>query len=182
MGEKETFFMLMQQEKSRRELAEVIACNEETERFGLALSQKEAEELAICRNESLRKWGRVEFGRGMLEKLIFVFCDSQYLDQDNYVETLERLQDVFYEFKNETQDGMTDDELLGFMREQFEEVCFGDLDYLENTCLDRLGSAVRSGFDGYKATDGRHVYESFCQEKRWDKDLYMEVLRDICWK
>ncbi|WP_138308455.1 MULTISPECIES: DUF6323 family protein [unclassified Clostridium] len=65
MGETGTFFMLLQQEKSRRELAEILACNEETARFGLALSQMEAQELAVCRNESLRRWQRVEFGRGI---------------------------------------------------------------------------------------------------------------------
>lgn len=32
MGETGTFFMLLQQEKSRRELAEILACNEETAR------------------------------------------------------------------------------------------------------------------------------------------------------
>lgn len=182
MGETGTFFMLLQEEKSRRELAEILACNEETARFGLALSQREAQELAVCRNESLRRWQRVEFGRGILEKLIFTFCDSPYLHQDNFAETLEQLQDMFYEFKNETQDQMTDDELLGFMREQFDQVCFGDVDYLEGTCLDRLAQEVRRGFKGYKAADGRHVYESMSQESRWDKELYLEVLRDLCWK
>ena len=33
-------------------------------------------------------------------------------------------------------DEITDAELLEFMKEQFETVCFGDLDYLEGTCLD----------------------------------------------
>lgn len=154
MGEAGTFFMMLQQEKNRRELAEILACNEETARFGLALSREEARELAMRRDESLRKWERVEFGRGILEKLIFMFCDSPYLDQDTYAEVLEQLQDMFYEFKNETLDRMTDDELLEFMREQFDEVCFGDVEYLEGTCLDRLAQEVRRGFEGYKATGG----------------------------
>lgn len=182
MGEAGTFFMMLQQEKSRRELAEILACNEETARFGLALSREEARELAMRRDESMRKWERVEFGRGILEKLIFMFCDSPYLDQDNYAEVLEQLQDMFYEFKNETLDRMTDDELLEFMREQFDEVCFGDVEYLEGTCLDRLAQEVRRGFEGYKGTGGRRVYESISQESRWDQELYMEVLRDLCWR
>ena len=111
-----------------------------------------------------------------------MFCDSPYLDQDTYAEVLEQLQDMFYEFKNETLDRMTDDELLEFMREQFDEVCFGDVEYLEGTCLDRLAQEVRRGFEGYKATGGRRVYESISQESRWDQELYMEVLRDLCWR
>ena len=52
----------------------------------------------------------------------------------NYVETLVRLQEIFYLYKNEVQDNLTDDELLHLMKEQFEFLCFGDLDYLEGTC------------------------------------------------
>ena len=37
---------------------------------------------------------------------------------------------------------MTDQELLNFMREQFDNVCFGDTGYLEETCLDRLAAGV----------------------------------------
>ena len=38
-------------------------------------------------------------------------------------------------YKNEMQDEISDEELLHFMKEQFETVCFGDLDYLTGTCL-----------------------------------------------
>ncbi len=174
-------FELIAQGKKRQELSELMERNEESVQFGLVLTQEEAGELVACRNESLRKWGRVEFGKGILDKLVQVFCDSPYLNQDNYLETLKQLQEVFYEFKNETQDQMTDDELLNFMREQLEEVCGGDVDYLESTCLDRLGAGVRAGYKGFEETDGRHIYGEFSGEKRWDKDLYMEVVRDLFW-
>lgn len=58
---------------------------------------------------------------------------------------MEKLQDIFYCFKNEAEDQLTDDELLSFMREQFEEICMGDTEYLESTCLPRLQR--RSGPD-----------------------------------
>ena len=50
--------------------------------------------------------------------------------------------ELFYEFRNETDDRLTDDELLAFMKEQFEGVCFGDLEYLGGTCLERFAASV----------------------------------------
>lgn len=87
----------------------------------------------------------MEFGEGILPKIIFAFCDSAYIDQENYAETIARLQEIFYTFKNETLDEITDDELLEFMREQYEEKCCGDTEYLEGTFLSDFAQMVRSG-------------------------------------
>ena len=116
----------------------VLACNEESEHFGLTLSGEDALAVMESRNESLKKHQRVEIGPCVTKKIIHLFCDSQYIWQDNYVKTLKRLQDIFFLYKNESDDLVSDDELLTFMQEQFEGVCFGDLDYLETTCLQRF--------------------------------------------
>ena len=160
------FFYLLQEQKKQREIVSLISCNDKTRQYGLSLSQEEATQLVVSRNDSLKKYQRVELGAGILDKLVYAFCDSQYIDQDNYLETLEQLQDIFYEFKNISLDKLTDDELLTFMREQFDEVCFGDLDYLEGTCLDRFGTAVRSGYTGYRKTGGQGDYANLSEEQR----------------
>lgn len=174
-------YEIVELHKKETELSTLISCNERTKEFGLSLTKEDALELMLCRNTSLKKHKRIEFGHGILDKLIDTFCDSQYLDQENYVEVLEELQDIFYEFKNEALDKLTDDELLTFMREQFESVCFGDTDYLADTCLERFCTAIRAGYEGYQATGGSGEYEQFSEEKRWDKDLYLQVLRELCW-
>ena len=55
-------------------------------------------------------------------------------------------------------DEITDDELLHFMKEQFDGICYGDTDYLETTCLEIFASAVRAGYDGLPASDGSGEY------------------------
>ena len=160
----------------------VLACNEESEHFGLTLSGEDALAVMESRNESLKKHQRVEIGPCVTKKIIHLFCDSQYIWQDNYVKTLKRLQDIFYEFRNAALDLMTDDEILTFMREQFETVCAGDPDYLEETCLEVFTAAVRAGYDGYKASGGRGEYARFDEVPRWDKDLYLQALRELCWE
>ena len=174
-------YALIWKEKEKKELGTLIACNEKTQRFCLCLTEEQARELVICRNNSLKKYQRVEFGSGILDKLIYVFCDSAYIDNNNYAESMQKLQDVFYAFKNETQDKVTDDEILNFMKEQFDGICCGDIEYLGGTCLERFSRAVRDGYRGYEKSQGMGEYEQFSEEERWDADLYHEVLAELFW-
>ena len=175
-------FDLVQMNKQELEITSLLSCNEKTEQFGLVLTKEDAKELVAGRNDSLKSYKRVEFGAGILEKLIFYFCDSQYINQENYTKTLTELQDIFYQYKNESDDKLTDEELLTFMKEQFESICTGDTEYLADTCLDRFAQAVRAGYTGYVGTDGHNQYGDFDEEQRWDKDLYLEVLTELCWR
>lgn len=171
----------LQSQREKKEISVLMQCNEKTEGFGLSLTEEEAHELVLCRNASLKKYRRVEFGEGILNKLIFTFCDSQYIQQENYREVMEELQDIFYRFKNESEDLLTDDELLAFMREQFEEICMGDTQYLEGTCLPWFASAIRSGDRGYVAGGGKGEYKKLSDEQRWDEELYMDVIKGLFW-
>ncbi len=168
--------------QKQNQLAKVLETNRVTERFGLVLSGQEAEMIVEERANALRTQRRVEFGAGIIPEIIYEFCDSDFIDQSNYAATLIRLQEIFYLYKNEMEDEISDEELLHFMKEQFEEICFGDLDYLEGTCLNIFTQAVRAGYDGYRASKGYGEYGKFDEVKRWDHELYLETLRELCWR
>lgn len=165
----------------QNQLGKVLETNQVTERFGLVLSEQEAEMIVAERMNALKEHQRVEFGAGIMPQIIYEFCDSDFIDQSNYAATLIRLQEIFYLYKNEMQDEISDEELLHFMKEQFEGICFGDLDYLEGTCLNIFAQAVRAGYDGYKASGGYGEYGKFDEVKRWDYELYQETLRELFW-
>lgn len=167
---------------SQNQIQKILEINQKTARYGLELTEADAKTLAENRNSELRKQQRIEFGEGILPKLIDAFCDSPYMDQGTYAETLIRLQEIFYLYKNEMLDEISDDELLQFMREQYDEICFGDLDYLEGTCLNHFAQAIRAGYRGFRTTQGRGEYSQFDEVKRWDHELYLEVLKDLCWR
>lgn len=180
-------FEMIMVEKQKQELQSVLACNEKTEIFGLTLLEKDAQELVAFRRDTLKESQRVEFGEGILPKLIFTFCDSQYINQSEYVETLSQLQEVFYLYKNEAMDAIPDDELLDFMKTQFEEICCGDIEYLRSTCLERFARAVRSGYrskrqkrhrDEYTLRETENEYSRLSEETRWDFELYKTRLED----
>lgn len=175
----DNLFDLLVAENRKQELGRVLACNEKSGEFGLVLSGEDAEELMVCRQETLKDQRRVEFGEGILPKLIEAFCDSQYIQQDMYLETLAALQEVFYLFKNEAMDRLADDELIAFMRQQFEDVCFGSVEYLAETCLERYAQAIRAGYDGFLENGGIGEYSQFSEEERWDRKLFLEVLWEM---
>ena len=127
----------------KNEITAVLNTNQYTERFGLVLSEEEAKLLVQERFESLKEQQRVEFGKGILDKLIYAFCDSAYIFQDNYVDAITRLQEIFYLYKNESMDELTDDELIDYMKDAFENECQGSLDYLEDTCLELFAREIR---------------------------------------
>lgn len=164
------------------QLGKVVETNRTTAQYGLTLTEEEAKLILQERKSALQEQKRVEFGDSITPRIIYEFCDSDFIDQNNYVETIVRLQEIFYLYKNEMMDEISDDELLHLMKEQFEEICFGDLDYLEGTCLNNFAQAVRAGYHGYETTEGRGKASAFDEVKRWDYDLYLETLRDLCWK
>ena len=176
--EKDWMILLQQQ----NQLEKVMRTNQKTERFHLSLTEQDAKVILEERKNSLSEQKRIEFGEGIATKIIYEFCDSDYIDQSNYVETIVRLQEIFYQYKNEMQDEITDDELLHLMKEQFETICFGDFDYLESTCLANFAQAIRAGYDGYKGTGGYGEYSKFDDVKRWDYELYLETLKELCWR
>lgn len=164
---------------AQTQIAQVLETNQYTEKYGLILRQEEAELLVRERVSVLKKEQRVEFGQGILPELIYTFCDSAYITQDTYCESLLRLQEIFYLYKNEMLDEITDKELLEFMKEQFETICFGDFDYLEGTCLDIFAQAIRAGYSGYTASGGTGEFEQFDIVTRWDRGLYLAALNNL---
>lgn len=144
-------YLIGQQENNQltiqKQMKDLMACNDYTKQFGIQLSEKEALDLVKERRENLIRQERIEFGEGIITKLIFTFCNSAYIYQDNYVETIQRLQEIFYLYKNESLDELTDDELLEYMKEQFDGKCQGDLDYLEDTALEAFARKIRCGWD-----------------------------------
>ena len=138
----EKFPALFEAQQSAQE-ERLRACNRRTARYGLRLSEESIRALSLARAVSLSDSGRVEFGGGILEKLIDAFCDSPYLEQESYAQTLTDLQDAFYYFKNETLDTVSDDDLIAFMKEHFNDDCEGSIEYLTGSLLEDFSRLTR---------------------------------------
>ena len=130
----------------KQAVEEVEKCNEFTSRFGVTLSRAQAVELVETRTLALKSNGRIEFGGGVLDKLIKEFCDSPYISMHNYAETLNELAEIFYYYKNESLDLISDDELIKFMKDRFDGICQGSLELLSGRELAVMARNLRYGY------------------------------------
>lgn len=129
----------------------ILSCNEETSQYGLTLTAQQAHALVLSRNQSLKASGRIELGGGVIEKLIHSFAGSPYINIENYEETLHCLIDIFYSFKSDTWEAVSDDQLIEFMKDAFDGSCRGSLELLEAREMALLSSHIHSGkrFDSF---------------------------------
>lgn len=125
---------------------EVMKCNDLTVKFGLVLTEAQALALVETRSLALKENGRIEFGGGVIDKIINKFCDSPYLSMHNYEETLHDLLETFYYYKNETLDLMSDDDLIQYMKNAFDGICQGSLELLAGRELYKLARNLRYGY------------------------------------
>ena len=121
----------------------LLQYNEESVKHGLVLTEEQAIRLLETKDEELRHNGRLEFGSGIPGKLITAFCDSPYMNKQNYSQNLERLVEIFYYYKGETWELLSDDELIDYMKSFFNGSCEGSLELLESRELDSLARALR---------------------------------------
>ncbi len=130
----------------KQAVAEIEKCNDFTARFGLQISRQNAVELIETRNLTLKDNGRIEFGSGVIHKIIREFCDSPYISMHNYVETLHELTELFYFYKNEALDLISDEDLIKFMKKSFDGKCQGSLELLAGRELANMARNLRYGY------------------------------------
>lgn len=128
---------------------QLLSCNKKTEYYGLSLTPQDAAALMKTRAEELSISGRVEVGSATIGKLINAFCDSGYICQRDYVETVQQLIEIFYGAKNETENRISDDELIAFLRDSFENHCGGSLELLYARDVQKLAENLRNGVKDY---------------------------------
>lgn len=143
----------MQQAQIAAAKAEICCCAELNRLYGLTLTESDIAELVELRGDALRATGRVEFGGGILPKLIRAFCKSPYVDRDHYAAILGDLQDAFYYFKSESEDRFSDDELIEFMQKAFNGQAHGSTDVLTTISLEQLSRWARNDFDSKYADE-----------------------------
>lgn len=123
----------------------LLRSNEKAKKYGLTLSPAQAAAIALTQSAALQRTGRLEFGVGIPGRLAEAFCDSPWISQEDYEQLLHEVTGLFYEFKNETMDIVSDEELIGFMQEAFNGFCKGSLELLAGRALPMLAEHVRSG-------------------------------------
>ena len=119
----------------KNEIKSIVDKNIILSEFGITLSEHEVKELIVIQNEALKRNGRIEFRHDIIEKLIFAFCDSRCINNEDFVERVGEFVDMFYYFRNET--NVSDDEIISAMRRAFDKYN-GSEEMVESRTLDMI--------------------------------------------
>lgn len=133
--------------------ADLCRYNRLSGRYGLTLTEADTLLLAGEQAAALQNTGRVEFGQGPWEKLIYAFCDSPYLCQANYAAVLAELCALFYRFKSESGEQFSDDELAQAMGKLFNGECAGSLELMADRLWQTLHRAPEPEEDPREGED-----------------------------
>lgn len=134
----------------------ILSCNEVSEKYGLSLNREQAAALVQVCGETLKKTGRIEMGDGIADRIILEFCDSSYISAENYEDLLGKFIELFYRFKNETHDIISDADLIRLMKSEFDGFCAGSEDLLSQR-LTELAKHINDGktFESFYCGGGR---------------------------
>lgn len=122
---------------------ELLETNHKASKYGLILTPEEIKNMRVVRNQALHNYGRVELGIEVSKALAEVFCTSPYINDKNYASTLNELHEIFYYLKNETEDKISDFELIEIMKDCFDNACRGSLELLKSK-LEEFAERFRS--------------------------------------
>ena len=126
---------IYREQLARRELGDLTGV---LASHGLALTEEDVSSLLELRRAALGNAGRVELGGGALPKLARAFCDSPYVDRQNFPTVLGELQDAFYYYKTECRDQFSDEELIEYMVRVFNGPAEGSAELLCGLSLEEL--------------------------------------------
>lgn len=122
----------------------LVNMNEITKDKGLVLSQKEIMMLTENKNNTLKDIGRVEIGKSIIDDIVYSFYNSEYIDGDDYFETINELVSIFYMYQDKFSDYLVDEEIVKYMSDCFNEVG-GSLELLSSVSFDELNTRTLYG-------------------------------------
>ncbi len=134
----------------------LLSLNEFSRKYGLTLTAKEAKELSDTRNKAVSENERIEIGSGAVPDIVKRFCTSHYVSSENYTYILNEVTYLFYYIKTETDDKISDSDLIDELFKRFELQCRGSIDMLQTREVGKIIRMVNSGekyFEWYKDRD-----------------------------
>ncbi|UWD48279.1 DUF6323 family protein [Clostridioides difficile] len=111
----------MHQNLKEIERNELLETNNESKYYGLVLSKADVKDIITSRNDTLKGYGRIELDIKVTKQLIENIYTSQFTNMDDYLETINDMQEIFYYLKNETDDKICDDEIIEILDELYEK-------------------------------------------------------------
>lgn len=140
------------------QINKILNLNEETILYGLKLKKEDIMQIIEVRNQVVTGYGRIELGTDVINKLIKSFYNCPFIEQDDYMLTIMELQEVFYYMKNETEDRISDDELIEILKDFFENYCRGSIELLQGREIESFARNQRIIYQQSDFFSGRNEF------------------------
>lgn len=138
---------------------QLLELNGKTKAYGLILTEEDAMHVIEARSQTLNSYERIELGLNVTKRIVELFSSSPYVRDENYVRIITEIQEIFYYFKNETNEKVSDDDLINIIYKYFEMECEGSIQFLKGK-MEEYAKKVRVEQMNQELMDeGRDIYE-----------------------
>ena len=140
---------------------ELLVFNKVLKKHGLVLTPSDAEEIIAARTRVLENQGRIELDINVSKTLINRIAMSSYVNQDNYVETINEMYEIFHYIKNASSDLVSDEEVIDAIMVYYDQVCGGSTEYV-------MGKGIEKILDNYHHRKNMAEVIMDREEEYWD--------------
>ena len=155
---------LMQLNQDKKFIAQLVDLNAKANNYGLVITENIAREIAVYRSKALIENERVEINSDAISRLTSAFLETRYINQEDFADTMGEIIDLFYLIKTETENTISDDDLISEMLKIFVETCFGSLEIMKSKGLEKILRSYKFNdktiWDDYENTNWEDYYDT----------------------
>ena len=129
---------LITMQEDKRFIGLLVDLNAKANNYGLVITESIAREIAAYRNYALIENERFELKSDAVARLTSAFLESRYIEQQDFAATMGEIINLFYLIKTETENTISDDDLISEMLKVFIETCFGSIEHMQSKGLEKI--------------------------------------------
>jgi len=131
-------FSLLKLSEDKKFISDLVDLNAKANNYGLTITENTAREIMLYRQAALLENERVEFKSDAITRLTSAFLQTRYINQEDFADTMGEIINLFYLIKTETENAISDDDLISEMLKVFTETCFGSIEAMQSKGLEKI--------------------------------------------
>ena len=156
-------FSLITLNEDKKFINSLVDLNAKANNYGLVITEAVAREIAVYRNNALIENERFELSSDAVARLTSAFLETRYINQEDFAVTMGEIINLFYLIKNETENTISDDDLISVMLKVFVETCFGSIEVMQSKGLEKILREYKFGdkniWNDYENTNWEDYYD-----------------------
>ena len=156
-------FSLVKINGDKQFIQNLVDLNAKANNYGLVITEAAAKEIALYRSQALAENERFETNSNAISRLTSAFLETRYINQDDLAPTIGEIINLFYHIKNETENTISDDDLISELLKVFTETCFGSIEVMQSKGLEKILRKYKLGdtniWDDYENTNWEDYYD-----------------------